>query len=474
MGRSKELVKNTAILTIGKLCTQFISFLLLPLYTSLLKPSEYGVVDLLTTYISLLLPLVCWQFDQGIFRFMLDARDSKDKVKTLFSSVFIINILQCAVVSVLYITLQGFINSEYKVYLLFGVILNVLSGLLMQFARGLGKMLQYSISSFLTASATVVLNILFIVVLKYGAQGMFLAMIGGILLNCIYLFFSLKIWNFFDFRYFDKSLVSEVGKYSLPLVPNQISGWVLSASDRTIVSHFIGVSANGIYSVANKFSNLIGTFYGFFNLAWVETVSVHFNDEDKEEFISTMMQTTLELFICVCIGIMSIIPFVLPILVDAQYSDAYQQIPILMLAVIFQIVVGLYSAVYIALKKSLTIARTTIAGAVINVIVHLALIKFVGLYAASISTLVSFAIVALYRRRDVRKYIRISFSPSFFAYNSVATIIVMFSYYLNNVLLNYITLAAVIVFATVVNWDILKAFFNEMRELIDKKNNQKE
>lgn len=66
MSRSKELVKNTAILTIGKMCTQFVSFLLLPLYTALLSTEEYGIVDLFTTYIALILPLVCWQLDQGI------------------------------------------------------------------------------------------------------------------------------------------------------------------------------------------------------------------------------------------------------------------------------------------------------------------------------------------------------------------------------------------------------------------------
>lgn len=84
MSRSKELVKNTAILTIGKMCTQFVSFLLLPLYTALLSTEEYGIVDLFTTYIALILPLVCWQLDQGIFRFMIDCREDETKTKAYF------------------------------------------------------------------------------------------------------------------------------------------------------------------------------------------------------------------------------------------------------------------------------------------------------------------------------------------------------------------------------------------------------
>lgn len=245
-----------------------------------------------------------------------------------------------------------------------------------------------------------------LIVLQIGITLCFATMCG-IAINCIYLFFKLKAWKYYKPKLVDLSLIKEVCGYSLPLVPNQISGWILSASDRTIIAKFLSVAENGVYSVANKFSNLVGTFYGFFNLAWVETVSVHYNDSDRDEFIGDMMETVSNLFVSICVGIIAIMPFVFPVMVNQQYGNAYYQIPILLIAVIFQILVGLYSAIYIALKKSSTIARTTIAGAIINVLVNLALIRFIGLYAASISTLVSYASTALYRRIDIRKYIKI-------------------------------------------------------------------
>lgn len=81
MSREKTLVKNTIIVAIGKICTQFISFFLLPLYTSILSAKEYGVVDLFNTYVSLLLPLLFFQIDQSVFRFLIDNRNSeKEKV----------------------------------------------------------------------------------------------------------------------------------------------------------------------------------------------------------------------------------------------------------------------------------------------------------------------------------------------------------------------------------------------------------
>ena len=48
MSKKKELAKNTIIIFLGKVCTQLISFLLLPLYTSYLLTEEYGLVDLVT------------------------------------------------------------------------------------------------------------------------------------------------------------------------------------------------------------------------------------------------------------------------------------------------------------------------------------------------------------------------------------------------------------------------------------------
>ena len=86
MSRKTELAKNTAILTVGKLCTQCISFFLLPLYTAILSTEEYGTFDLLVTYSTLLLPLVNWQLDQGLFRLSWKQRRTR---KTLFYAVTI-------------------------------------------------------------------------------------------------------------------------------------------------------------------------------------------------------------------------------------------------------------------------------------------------------------------------------------------------------------------------------------------------
>ena len=66
VSRGKELAKNTAIISVGKICTQLVSFLLMPLYTMILTTEDYGVVDLVITYKQLLLPVVTLQLEQAL------------------------------------------------------------------------------------------------------------------------------------------------------------------------------------------------------------------------------------------------------------------------------------------------------------------------------------------------------------------------------------------------------------------------
>ena len=79
MSKEKAFAKNTLVVTIGKISTQIITFLLLPIYTAVLSTEEYGIVDLLTTLVSLLLPIITLQMEQGIFRFLIDCRKNEEE-----------------------------------------------------------------------------------------------------------------------------------------------------------------------------------------------------------------------------------------------------------------------------------------------------------------------------------------------------------------------------------------------------------
>ncbi|WP_195837847.1 lipopolysaccharide biosynthesis protein [Anaerococcus porci] len=471
MNKNKELAINTLILTIGKICTQFISFLLLPLYTTFLSPNEFGIFDLLNTYVALLVPLFNWQFDNGMFRFMINYRNNKDIIKSFFSTVFIVNMGQVVLYLIFYILVQDFLTLDFKLYLALDVSINIILNTLLQFPRGMGDNSTYAFGSFVSATSIVILNVLFIVYFKLGILGMFLSTIIGKILTCIYLIIRMRLMEYFSFRKFKKNVFKEVLKYSLPLVPNQLCWWVIDASDRTIISIFIGIAANGIYSVANKFSGLFVTFYNIFHLSWTESVSLHIKDEDSQEYITGVINSSLSFFASVCFGIIVILPFVFNIFVNENYKASYNQIPILLVAVLFQVIVGLYSVIYTAYKKSVEIMKTSIYSAIINIVTNLIMIKFIGLYAASFSTLIAYMTMAIYRYFHVRKYINIRIEKKLFLLISIMGTVSILSYYLRILIIHIIAFLIIVILAAIINQKLLnnllvtlKHFFKNIKK----------
>ena len=451
MSKEKELAINTIILTIGKLCTQFISFLLLPLYTALLSPSEYGIFDLLNTYVTLLVPLFSLQFENGLFRFMLECRNSMMKQTQIITTVIITNIRQTFLYLAFFCIISIFWKSEYRFFLAINVILSIYLNTFLQVPRGLGNNFSYAVGSFISAGLTVLLNVIFVAVLHSGVWGMFYATLISQFITIIYLFINQKMWRFIKFNQYKKQLFKEIFNYSFPLVPNQLAWWILGVSDRTVLSFYIGTAANGVYSVANKFSSVYATFYNIFNMAWTESVSIHINEVDSNVFLTKVINMMFKIFSSLCFGIISVLPFVFSMFVDKNYSEAYYHIPILMIAVLFQIVVGLYSVIYIALKKSKEVAKTSMIAAVINFSINLGLIKFIGIYAASISTLIAFMIMAIYRYHHVKQFINIKINSKILLTTIITGSIVLSSFYYDCQILNIISLIYVSIYTLTMN-----------------------
>lgn len=466
MNREKQLVKNTAIITIGKICTQMVSFFLLPLYTAVLSTEEYGIVDLLNTIISLLLPIVTLQIEQALFRKLVDCRDNEDEVKDTISTTLCMILGQSVVYLILFFIVSPLMKNDYKYFLAINLIASMYSTIFLQIARGLGDNKVYAIGSFISASSTVLMNIIFILLFKWGAYGMLMASMLGNILCVLYIFFVKKIYKYIKLKRYKKELLKKLLKYSFPLIPNAISWWIFNSSDRIIVSTFLGIGQNGILSAAYKFSNVYITIYNIFGMTWTESAAIHIKDKDANEFFSNVINASLKVFTTVCMGIIAFMPFIFPIMISENFGDAYYQIPILMISSLFNVVVGLLSVIYIANKNTKAVARTSMIGAIINLIVHLGMIKFIGLYAASISTLVAYFIMAIYRYYDVKKYIKIKIDTKFVFISGIIIIMELIIYYAKNICLNFIGLSIVLIYAVVVNKKIINAFYKSSKNKI--------
>jgi len=400
MNTKKMLAKNTLIILFGKVFTQLLSFLLLPLYTAYLSTEDYGVTDLITTLVHLFTPIIILELEAGLFRTLIDHRKDKVKVKEFTQNVFAVAALLSVAFAGLFYIVQLFYKIQYGEYLLVYTIVNAFMALVMQYFRGVGNNVKYSIICCINGAAIIFLNILFIVVLGMGARGMLLAYILGgssaVFVGCVLIAIDNRgikaKWNLKE--------VKPILQYSIPLIFNSVSWWVMNASDRLIITAFMSLSANGIYAVSNKFSTLLFRAFGVFNLAWTEVVSVKQSEKDSDSELFKINTDISEALFVVCILVIANMFWAYPLLINEKYAEGYIYVPILIIAVFFNALGALLGGLLVARKESKNIAYTSFVGAALNVIINLLLIKEFGLYAASFSTLISY--VAMFALRYKR------------------------------------------------------------------------
>ena len=268
---------------------------------------------------------------------------------------------------------------------------------------------------------------------------------------------------------FKKIICLKLWKYSLPLVPNSISWWIFTASDRIIVSIFLGLSFNGILSAASKFSTVFITFYNIFNISWTESISVHINDIDISVYFNKMFNIIIRIFISLILITLMIMPYVYLIMVNESFLGGIYLIPVLLIGVLFNISVGLLSVIYIAKKNTRAIANTSIISACINILTHLALINSIGLVAAPLSSFIAYFIMFVYRMFDVNnRYFKVSIDKKNLFLMLIILPIVILVFYINNNILNFITLFIICIILIFINYKEIIVFFNSIKIFIKK------
>lgn len=335
MSREGKLAKNTLIISIGTFLPKLASFITLPILTGYLTQVEYGTYDLITILVSLLLPAATLQIQTAAFRFLIDVRDNEIDIKEIITNitVFIAPTSLIALV-VLYFCLFGhsvIIRLFICLYFLVDIVVNTTR----QICRGLNNNLDYSISAILSALGKMVFAVICVRYLRLGLLGTVISLFVSSLFSLIYLLAKTKLYQYIDFRYFNMDKLKEMLKYSWPMVPNSMSAWIMRVSDRLVITIFMGVSANAMYSVANKIPSLLTLAQNTFTMAWQENASIVSKDKDASEYYSSMFRMMFDLMAGFFGLLIAATPVLFKILIRGNYADAYYQIPILFLGMFF-------------------------------------------------------------------------------------------------------------------------------------------
>ena len=450
-----NLIKNTLIISFGKICTQFITFLLLPLYTNLLSTYEYGIIDLITTYVSLFVPVITLQLEMAAFRFLVDCRNNQNEQMKYITNIFDILIKLMIGIIFVYLVITFYLNYTYRFYLLALIVVTIVSNMFLQIARGFGDVIEFTIGSIISGSTTIIGNVILLYFLHLKVEGFLLSMIFANANCALYLFIKERIYLFYNPLAKDNNTKSKLLKYSIPLIPNSVIWWIINVSDRSIISFFLGLEANGVYAIANKFSNIFTSFFNIYNLSWTEQVIIYIDSEDVNTLLTQNVKNSLKLFFSLCTTILSVMFIIFPVMIDSSFDEAYIYIPLLMTGMFFSVWVSILGAIYIGLQLTKEVAKTSLYSGIINVAINLLLVKNLGLWASGVSTLLAFLVMAIYRMRDIQKYISIKFSVVFYIKMLFIYTFVCILYYINNPILNVINLTFNIILLIYVNRETL-------------------
>ena len=397
------LVSNTFLISIGTFGSKLLTFFMVRFYTEVLTPSDYGTADLIMQGANLLFPVISMGIVEGVFRFALG---NPKKRRNIFSAgVWVITGGSAVLAAVTGLTWSADLFDDVLWLMAIYTIASCYHSLCAQFIRAQGKMALYAGQGILNTVLVIGLNILFLLVFKWGITGYVLSTAVADILCSSFLVFKEKLWQYLTVKP-GKGLLAHMLRYSVPLIPTTIFWWITSVSDRYMITAFLGSDANGIYAVAAKIPTLLTLMATIFLEAWQFSAIAESAGERREHirFYSKIWKIFMSAMFLAGGVVIALSQWEIRVLSADEYYSAWQYIPLLSAAMIFSSFVTFAGRIYVVEKKSLLSFGTSMAGAAVNILLNLILIPTeLGIQGAVIATFSSYFLVFLIRSKNARK-----------------------------------------------------------------------
>lgn len=404
MNRENRLVKNVILYTIGNLGSKVLVMIIVPIYTHYMNPAEIGYYDLIVTLAGLLCPIIMLSIHEGVYRWLLESGQKKDRI--IKSGLFI---WFCGVL----LTALGFVVSGHYIDIQYGslvfsiIALQSLYNLVLEITRGLKHTVFYSVSGVVYSCIFFISNIVLVCFSKKGLTGIFLSLIVALLGTIIFLY-STQHELHIEIKGTGENIIDKrMIKYSLQLMPNSISWWLTSYADRFMIKLFLGMSMNGIYAIAAKFPSALSMITSIFYSAWQEQAILTYDDENRDEYYSKIFAQYYKALFCIILMAIPLTKVVIHYTMTHEFHSASKYIGFLYLAGVFQAFSAFYGTGYLSTRQTCGAMTTTIVGAVMNVIINALFMPKYGLQIAGFSTFFSYVTVWGLRIFQTRKYFRI-------------------------------------------------------------------
>lgn len=395
-----KLIKNSFIYAIAIGLQGSINFLLIPLYTRFLSPSEYGIIGVLTSLINLLVMVYVLSLNAAIIRLYPEYKKNKEKKNHLISSIFIFVIGINMSFTIFFIvthkvSIDPFLgNISFYPYTFLALLSTtffapfILYRTLLQ-AKQRGT--HYGFLSFGYFVLMLSLIFVFLVLLNLKVFGALLAItITNGVFFCIILFvvFVEHPLNI------NKNVIKESLAYSLPLVPHTFFSWGLLVMNNMLINHFLSTAEVGIYDIGFYIGNIVYLLTVSFNQAFIPWFfdilkNVHQNTNIIGK-IPIFAEAAIVIYSYVAMLISIFAKDVLNIFVSPMFESAWEVIPFISFAYVLN---GIYfffvSPLFYNKKYTKYVPLCTGISAFANIVLNILLIPRYGIVGSAVGTLLA-------------------------------------------------------------------------------------
>ena len=397
----RHLVKSSGIYALAAVGAPFIALLLTPFLTHHLSETDYGILTILTTVISLSAGISQLGLSSAFFRaYNYDYSSDRDRRAVVSTVTLLLSMVS------LPLTVAASLSAPLLAGWLFGepsqgrLVLLAALAILMQnlsvpgfaWLRAENRPLLFSLLSLGNLSINLAANLVLVGVFRWGIAGALIATVSGY--ACVVLCTTPIVLLRAGLR-FRLDVARGLLAFGLPLVLNFVSYWVLQVSDRYLLSIFGSLAQTATYSVAYTLGSALAVVVmGPFTLAWPTTMFTIAKRKDAPQVFKLVFRwfSILLLFIAFAFAVAAHI--LLNWFFPASYLSAAPVIPFVAQSIVFYGVYYVFMVGANIKRKTWLAAVFTTTAAVVNVGLNLVLIpRFFGMGAAA-STLIAYIIMA--------------------------------------------------------------------------------
>ncbi|MFC0308198.1 oligosaccharide flippase family protein [Gallibacterium trehalosifermentans] len=460
-----KLLKNTFIYSIGSFGSKILSFLLLPLFSLYLSTVEMGQYDLILTFTMLATPVVTLQLSDAIYRWLISDEKALGSEANVISSALFLFACASLLLFVVAVIINYFYPQPYLVETLVLLLISSLFYILQQALRGLGLTKQFALSGILYSFLLLLLSV---AALYWFSDKLFAVLVSMIIANAVITLIILcrwKLYQYLSWQKIDRCLLKPMLAYSLPLVPNAVSWWLMTMANKYIIFRQIDTAANGIYAVSSRLPSILMIVFSLFLLAWQDVILKN-NQVDYREVTTTTFAQLAKFMFSIGLIFISISEPLIHYLFAPTFYSAWQYMPLLILATVFTSFCAFLGTAYQQKKNTVNILTTTLLGAVVNIVISLSLMATLGLFAAALGTLASFMLVFFIRQRDVKSFYPIQLAWQSFWFPLGLSFAYCYLVNLNQFSINFILLVAAIVLFFILNWQLISKILHKVKESV--------